>query len=211
MTHPLQPRLHPVAIADLRPTQMTVGRREVDRKRRDWRERAAKDGSDYLGRHMLPAVRGPKGRPWIIDHHHLALALHLEGVKQILVSVVADLHHLSKAEFLVYMDNRNWLHPFDAKGRRCDVEDLPTEISALVDDPFRSLAGALREVGGYAKDTTPYSEFLWADHLRRRMKASLPVDDFDRAIAEAKTLAHAAEAAHLPGWVGAGDHSDLAG
>ena len=42
----------------------------------------------------------------------------------------------------------------------------------LVDDPFRSLAGELRRVGGYAKDTTPFSEFLWADFLRRRSSAN---------------------------------------
>jgi hypothetical protein len=28
----------------------------------------------------------------------------------------------------------------------------------LQDDPFRSLAGELRRAGGFAKDTTPYSE-----------------------------------------------------
>jgi len=30
----------------------------------------------------------------------------------------------------------------------------------LVDDPYRSLAGALRQTGGYGKDVTPYAEFL---------------------------------------------------
>lgn len=204
MSHAYQPRLHTVAIAELRPTQITVGMREVARKRKEWREREDDDGPDFLGRHMLPAVRGPKGRCWIVDHHHLALALHLEGVKGVLVSVIADLHHLEKAEFLVFMDNRNWLHPFDGKGRRREADDLPTTITDLVDDPFRSLAGALREAGGYAKDTTPYSEFLWADHLRRRMKAASLTDDFDRAVIDAKELARAADAAHLPGWVGGG-------
>ena len=45
--------------------------------------------------------------------------------------------------------------------------DIPKSIDALIDDPFRSLAGGLRRVGGFAKDTTPFSEFLWADFLRR--------------------------------------------
>ena len=42
-------------------------------------------------------------------------------------------------------------------------------MDQLKDDPFRSLAGALRRAGGFAKDTRPFSEFLWADFLRRRM------------------------------------------
>src|SRR5436305_4773273 len=30
------------------------------------------------------------------------------------------------------------------------------------DDPYRSLAGEVRRAGGYAKEATPFSEFLWA-------------------------------------------------
>jgi hypothetical protein len=35
-----EPLLHPIEIKDLRPTQMTVGLREVARKRLEWRRRA---------------------------------------------------------------------------------------------------------------------------------------------------------------------------
>jgi hypothetical protein len=42
-------------------------------------------------------------------------------------------------------------------------KDLPKTVAGLIDDPFRSLAGELRRAGGFAKDTTPFSEFLWAD------------------------------------------------
>ena len=79
-----EPVLHPVRIDDLRPTQMTVGYREVARKRRDWREMADGDGDDYLGHRMIPVVRGPRERLWIIDNHHLARALHEEGVQDVL-------------------------------------------------------------------------------------------------------------------------------
>jgi hypothetical protein len=43
---------------------------------------------------MIPVLLGPKQRHYVIDHHHLALALEEEGVKNILVTVVADLHAL---------------------------------------------------------------------------------------------------------------------
>ena len=39
MTTVREPRLEPVAILDLRPTQMTVGMREVKAKRKHWRDK----------------------------------------------------------------------------------------------------------------------------------------------------------------------------
>jgi hypothetical protein len=51
---------------------------------------------------------------------------------------------------------------------------LPKTVAGLIDDPFRSLAGELRRAGGFAKDTTPFSEFLWTDFLRRRVKRLNP-------------------------------------
>ena len=83
------------------------------------------------------------------------------------------------------MDNRSWMHPFDAKGERRHYRDIPKSVTELVDDPFRSLAGELRRAGGFAKDTTPFSEFLWADFLRRRMKRKLVEGDFERALEKA--------------------------
>ena len=89
-----EPVLHPVAITDLRPTQITVGMREVQEKRGRLRNHPQKTIGKFLGDHMIPVVRRPKDRMYVVDHHHLALALHHEGVRDILVSVVADLHEL---------------------------------------------------------------------------------------------------------------------
>jgi hypothetical protein len=72
----------------------------------------------------------------------------------------------------------------------------------LIDDPFRSLAGELRRAGGFAKDTTPFSEFLWADFLRRRLKGKSVERDFGRAVEQALQLAKSTAANHLPGWCG---------
>ena len=196
-----EPILKPVAIADLRPTQITVGMREVKDRRKRWR--ALKDKKlDFLGAHMIPVILGPKDRHYVIDHHHLARALHDEGVKDVLVSVMANLSKLSQDAFWVVLDNRDWMHPFDAKGRRRDYKGIPKSVSGLVDDPFRSLSGALRRAGGYSKETTPFSEFLWADFLRRRMKLKLVERDFARALKEAMRLAKSDHADYLPGWCG---------
>lgn len=196
------PILRPVDIADLRPTQITVGMREVNAKRKGWRENKVKKGAEFLGKHMIPVIQGPGDRHYIIDHHHLARALHEEGVKNVLITVVANLSMVDRETFWTVLDNRSWMHPFDDKGRRRDYKDIPKSVSDLVDDPFRSLAGELRRAGGFAKDTTPFSEFLWADFLRRRIKRKLVELDFDRALVAAMKFAKSQEATFLPGWCG---------
>ena len=196
------PILKPVDIADLRPTQITVGMRDVKAKQKGWREKKGKKGGEFLGKHMIPVILGPNDRHYVIDHHHLARALHEEGVKNVLVTVVANLSMVDRDTFWTFLDNRSWMHPFDDKGRRRHYKDIPKSVRDLVDDPFRSLAGELRRAGGFAKDTTPFSEFLWADFLRRRIKRKLVEHDFDRAIITAMKFAKSQEAIFLPGWCG---------
>ena len=58
----------------------------------------------------------------------------------------------------------------------------------------------MRQAGGFAKDTTPFSEFIWADFLRRRIKPKDIKVDFSSALATALKLAKTKEAGYLPGW-----------
>lgn len=201
-----EPVLHPVAITDLRPTQITVGMREVEAKRRAWRAKLEKVGKnkagEFLGNHAIPVILGPKGRSYVIDHHHLCRALHEEGQDSVLVNVVADLSSLELDAFWFNLDCRGWTHPFDENGHRRPYTDVPKSMAELRDDPYRSLAGELRFAGGYAKDTTPFSEFLWANFLRDRIKSQSIDASFDAALAQAHGLAKGAEAAYLPGWCG---------
>ena len=202
MSFSREPRIHTVPILELRPTQITVGMREVKAKRASWRQHPDRKKPDFLGKHLIPVIWGPKGAGYIIDHHHLALALHHEGVKEVATTIVADLRALPREAFWVYLDNRGWMHPFDTRGRRRSYRDLPKRVTGLEDDPYRSLAGELRLAGGFAKDTTPFSEFLWADFLRRRVGRKLIKGDFDDALRLALKLARSPEAGYLPGWCG---------
>ena len=198
-----EPLLKTARILDLRPTQITIGLHEVNEKRKRFRSMKEAAGDAFLGRHMIPSVLGPKGRHYIIDNHHLASALHKEGVEAVLVTVVADLSCLSKDSFWRFLDNRNWCHPYDAQGRRVDFDDIPGSITKLADDPFRSLAGDLRHAGGYAKDLAPFSEFLWADFLRGKLKLKSIDKTYKKALARAVILARSQQADFLPGWCGA--------
>ena len=92
MIAPREPIVTPVPVEELRPTQITVGMREVELKRQMIRAQdARKKTGVFLGRHMVPVVLGPKNRNYVTDHHHLARALIEEGVKDVLVTVIADL------------------------------------------------------------------------------------------------------------------------
>jgi hypothetical protein len=202
MTPIREPVLKPVSIVDLRPTQMTVGMREVKEKRKELRVHGAKKIGKFLGSHMIPVILGPGKRNYVIDHHHLALALHGEGLERVLVTVVADLSTLEQDEFWTFIDHRSWVHPYDDEGRRRDFAKIPKSITGLKDDPFRSLAGELRRLGGFAKDTTPFSEFLWADFFRRRIKRKLVENDFSGSLEQGMKLAKSQTAHYLPGWCG---------
>jgi hypothetical protein len=207
MTNLREPILHPTAILELRPTQMTVGMREVKEKRQRWRERKSKKKQgEFVGQHMIPVVLGPDKRYYVVDHHHLARALHDEGVKDILVTVIGDLSMVERDAFWGVMDNKRWVYPYDAKGERRHFKDLPKSVEDLKDDPFRSLAGELRRAGGFAKDTTPFSEFLWADFLRRQIQRKMVEDHFTKAMEKALELAKSDGAVYLPGWCG--PHAD---
>ena len=198
------PELLPIGVplTSLRPTQMTVGYREVEIKRRQWREADDEGRVKLLHRHVVPAVIGRKGRPYIVDHHHFTKALLDEGAGMVAVYIVADLGHLPDDEFWTFLDNSDWCHAYDAAGARCALTDIPKRMSDLADDPFRSLAGELIRAGGCAKSHVPFSEFLWADFLRRRIKKSLVAKDFAAALTKALDLAKSPDAKSLPGWSG---------
>jgi hypothetical protein len=202
MSNVREPMIHPIPILSLRPTQMTVGLREVKEKRKRFREQKKKKQQETLGKHMIPVVRGPDLRYYVVDHHHLARALHEEGIENILVTVIGDLSMVEKDAFWGVMDNKRWVYPYDAKGDRRHFKDLPKSITELKDDPFRSLAGELRRSGGFAKDTTPFSEFLWADFLRRKISNKAVEENFTKAMEKSLALAKSPAAVYLPGWCG---------
>ena len=192
-----------VPIAELHPTQLTLGYAEVLLKRQQWREMNGDAKGVFLVNHPMPAVIGPKGRHYIVDHHHLARALFEENVTSVLVTVLADLSALERDEFWNVMDYRQWVHPYDAKGHKRSCRALPKKVSRMRNDSYRSLAAAVRMAGGVEKGQTPFAEFLWAHFFRRRIPPKLLKTDPDAALTDALQMAHDKTAKHLPGWIAA--------
>ena len=186
----------------LHPTQITVGLRESAAKQLEWRKLKPQARKEFLALHWFPGILGPNNRTYIVDHHHLGLALLREGMQQAKVLVLKDLSWLEPEFFWRVMDVHQWVHPYDGAGQRQSYAQVPDHLEALQDDPYRSLAGELRHAGGFAKDITPYSEFLWADFLRVRIEADRLQKNFDKALQRALKLAHTQKARYLPGWSG---------
>jgi hypothetical protein len=196
------PALARAPLAGLRPTQLTAGFAEVELKSRQWSRLGKKQRKIELEHHVFPAVLGPGQSYFIVDHHHLGIALLREGIKQVFVAVLDDMSYLKPTVFWRTMEFRAWSHPYDSHGNRRDYQDMPKRLTQLEDDPYRSLAGLVRNAGGFAKDQAPYVEFLWADFFRSRVTARSIKKDSGRATREGVRLAQTPEARYLPGWSG---------
>ena len=124
-----------------------------------------------------------------LDRHHWLCALLAENVFEVAVHVEDDLSYLNEGSFWRTLDRRGWCHPFGTNGRKLPFANIPGFIGDLQDDPFRSLASALRRSGGFEKNKALFSEFLWADYLRRHINPSLVAKNFDLALKTALELA----------------------
>jgi hypothetical protein len=192
-----------VAVKDLRPAQIAVGKRLVKERRKGLRARIREPQElvDYILEHPIRVVTGPKNRQYIVDHHHLAMALLEEGFRTAPVLVLGDLSKLAMTEFWKEMQAKGWLHPFDGKGQKQPISAIPTSIEDMQDDPYRSLAGFVRRNGGFLKSQTPFAEFVWADYYRPLIALKLVKSNFDKALKRAMKVSNDAGAVGLPGYV----------
>lgn len=186
----------------LRPTQLSVGYSEVELKREQWQAMKRRDRDSELARHVFPSVLGPERGHYIIDHHHLGIALIESGVREVWLAELDDLSWLEPPIFWRTMEFRSWTHPYDHRGRRRSYDEMPARLAQLKDDPYRSLAGMVRRAGGYAKEQTVFAEFLWADFFRPYIDAEQISEQPQRAVKTGVKLAQSPTARYLPGWSG---------
>ncbi len=188
-------------IVDLHPTQMSVGMIEV-REKESRLEHA--DLGHYKKTHPIPTVIGPKGILYIIDHHHLARAYLDLRVSSGYCQIYANYSNLTDGDFWNQMEQNHWVYPYDQDGKGpFPISSLPVTVSALQNDPYRSLAGAVRDQGAYDKTNTPFSEFKWADFFRTHIQLTSSETSLTEAVIdEAKKLALSPLAKDLPGYKG---------
>jgi hypothetical protein len=199
-----QPAYKNIAVDRLRPTQFTVGMRQVKQKRKQLKELERRPGEmvEFILCHPIRVVLGPAQKAYVIDHHHLALALLKEGFETAPMHIEEDLSQLSTSEFWTSMQSRSFVHLVDAHGQSQPLDELPRKLVSLKDDPYRALAGFVREAAGFAKVKAPYAEFQWADFFRSRITKKIVKSEFAKAVQQAIELSKEKEAAGLPGFLG---------
>ncbi|AOY91711.1 hypothetical protein BKK79_07795 [Cupriavidus sp. USMAA2-4] len=192
-------KLREALIHDLHPTQITVGMIEVHDKKKHLAALSAAEQKAFMQAHPIPAVVGPAGKLFITDHHHLGRAALEAGVTSGFFTVEADLSDHAIDAFWAEMNKNLWVHPLDQNGVRHYYAQIPSHLSKLVDDPYRSLAGYVRDAGGYEKTPTAFAEFVWADFFRRAIPVEDVSTDFQRAVQAGIALAKGSLASGLPG------------
>jgi hypothetical protein len=114
----------------------------------------------YLLRHNKeePVIIGPGSIFYITDHHHLARALYEVGASTTYCTIVDNLSDAKADDFWKHLKDNNEVYLEDQNGNPIKPNDLPTSVKDLRNDPFRSLAGAVRESCGFEKGRSHWAQ-----------------------------------------------------
>jgi hypothetical protein len=205
-------------LSALHPTQTSVGMAEVRIKAEKLKDELQRRGERNFLKYLLkhdkeePVIIGPGGIFYVTDHHHLARALYDLGESNTYCMIVDDLSDKKVDDFWKRMKDSNEVYLKDQNGNAITPSDLPSSIKDLSNDPFRSLAGAVRESCGFEKSdksssAEDYLEFQWAEYLRAHWEQTgIPAKDIDtnfgNATDAALHLAAQKDAMSLPGYTG---------
>lgn len=191
-----------IEILDLRPTQFVLGMKEITNKVEKIFHLKPGDWKKYRDDHEIPVVLGPQSQIYMIDHHHFARACWELGIEDFKIKVIKNLSALKEQAFWNFMIKNDWTYLHDQFGLGPhSPAALPIDISCLADDPYRSLAWAVIDRGGFSKVDVPFFEFKWAAFYRQNLGLSLhSKSDFKQAVRAAMKLSRSKDAAHLPGF-----------
>lgn len=206
-----------VDLEHLRPTQCACGWQEVAQKEKEMLIKMQEGKwESYLRKKTIPVIAAPNGKMYLVDRHHMALALlHLAdawdwGIEKkgsnpyqyCYVRIVADERggKWDKKGFYQHMEQQGMLYPFNEDGQRVRIREIPYSIGDLKDDPFRALAGFARKMGAYKKVPIPYTEFAWAQYYRSILSKTMVKNDMRQALRLVLALSWDPKAQHLPGY-----------
>jgi hypothetical protein len=189
---------------ELLPTQSVVGDLEVRHKIgiiQDFKRK--RDLISYMKKHIIPTVIGPRDKVYIVDHHHFVKAVMQTRCSPfVYATCIINLNHLSISDFWHYMVKNNLVYLKDKYGDTIPPRRLPKTMFQLDNDPYRSLAWMTREYGGYDKVHVPFSEFIWANFLRKHVDIHAKDHHLHHALLKSLKLAKSSRAKHLPGFKG---------
>jgi uridine kinase len=124
----------------------------------------ASDLTNYLIDNPVPLIDVDQ-REVATDHHHLVVALRNKGIREVLTTPTDPA--------TVDPERLEWIRS----------QPTPLTFAALRNDPMRSLASMVRDLGYVKKTGEPHEEFRWADYYRDRLK-----DEHQIVVSEAMLL-----------------------
>jgi hypothetical protein len=115
-----------------------------------------------------------------------------------------NLSHLSPEDFWAKMREKNWVWLEDEAGHPVTADVLEKmRVWDLADDPYRSLAWVVRQMGGFQKTAIPFAEFFWGKRFRELgIQVGKTPEEFARAVREAYQISRSEKFADLPGFIG---------
>ena len=189
--------------AQLHPTQLRLGWREVVYKRQLIEAKTPAGLVGYLKDKDVPVVIGPGGVPYLTDGHHTMRALLESRVadKTMYGHVLANWSSLAPADFWARMAANNYSYLQNVHGELQPPTALPASLRGLELDPYRGLAWAVMKAGGFHETKVFFQEHHWADYFRDKVQWDDADDEaFSDAVKAAIVLAQAPAAAALPGY-----------
>jgi len=200
-----------------RPTQLLYGRLASKCKSEIFEKLKHEDDIEaFLEENPVPAVVGLNGELFITDHHHLLRSYLDADLKTkssdrvVKVNVIENWSNLDENTFWSQMKANNYAYLYDSQGRE-DLKNLPTDVTGLKNDPFRSLSYIVRVHGGYQKSKTFFAEFVWGNFFKSiaqfaelskysDKKAKEELGFVKNILKDALSVAHSSGASNLPGY-----------
>ena len=81
-----------IAIDELIPLQANVGLLEVERKTKKILNSNRREEKEYFEAQVVPVVRGPNGKLYIVDHHHFTRAAYDAGRTHVYYKEIGRAH-----------------------------------------------------------------------------------------------------------------------
>lgn len=151
-----------IDIKDLHPTQSAVGMGAASCKAGKITAKAkAGKLNDYLleDSRWVPLVRGPGGKFYLTDHHHLSTAVLNAAIpeqqKKLYGYLLKDWSKDKEDVFWAKMEQEHLTWLKSPEGKAITPKELPAKIHKLQDDPLRTLSAWVRGSCGYVKCNPP--------------------------------------------------------
>lgn len=184
------------------PTQFCLGYKEIEHKEKKIKSMSKKQFEDYLIEKVTPVIIGPKGKLYLIDHHHHARSLINLKKPRILIEIIADYSSLSMKKFIEIMVKNGYTNLKNENSKQMKFSQLPKSLEKMNHDYYRSLAWSVREKGGFEKvDNIPFFEFRWGEYFRNYITEMLIIDNFDIATEVGLEMCSHPKAKNLPGFL----------